>query len=136
MEIQDSQNKNPTQPLKSLISFPYPEIFHRWYRQCDEVNIFRETIVELGIKGNEKYINSLVQILHIAADVIRETRANHSDRKRYTAYITERYNSYFFNTPLPERPPISKFDNYLFCWAAKIWPRALDIIHEYERGRR
>ena len=113
-----------------------PEIFHRWYRQCDEVNIFRETIAELGIKGNEKYINSLVRILTIANDVIRESRANHGDRKRYIEIITENHNSYFFNTPFTERPPISKFDNYLFCWAAKIWPRTLDIIREYECDRR
>ena len=136
LEIQGSQNKNPTQPLKSLMFFPYPEIFYRWYRQCDEVNIFRETIAELGIKGNEKYINSLVRILTIAADVIRETNADYCDKKRYKKIITEYHNSYFSNTPLAERPPISKFDNCLCSWAAKIWPRALDIIREYECGRR
>ena len=44
------------------------------------------------------------------------------------------YNIYFGNTPNDERPIIEKFDNCLYDWAVKVWPRALDII--YERCRR
>ena len=77
-----------------------------------------------------------MRILTIAANVVGETRADHCDRKRYKEIITENHNSYFSNTPVTERPPIAKFDNYLFCWAVKIWPRALDIIREYECDRR
>ena len=134
LEKQGSQTKNPTKPLKSLMSFPYPEIFYRWYRECKDFSIFKETIADLGIKGNEKYLNSLVEILHIAADIIRESRANYGDRERYIEIITRKHDAFFLDTP-HERPSIAKFDSYLFSWATKIWPRALDLIREYERRR-
>ena len=130
-----SPTKNPTKPLKSLISFPYPEIFFRWYRESKDFSIFKETIADLGIKGNEKYLNSLVEILHIAADIVRESRANYGDRERYIEIITRKHDAFFVDTPHNERPSIVKFDSYFFSWATKIWPRALDLIREYERRR-
>ena len=135
MEKQGSQTKNPTKPLKSLMTFPYPEIFFRWYREGKEFSIFKEAIADLGIKGTEKYLNCLVEVLHIAADLVRDYRANSSNRERYIVNITQKHEDFFVDTPPNERPSIAKFDNYLFSWAVKVWPRALELIREHERKR-
>ena len=135
MEKQDSQTKDPTKPLKSLMTFPYPEIFFRWYRDGINFSIFKEAITDLGIKGTEKYLNCLVEVLHIAADLVRENSANSYDGERYLELITRKHDAFFVDTPHNERPSIAKFDNYLYSWATKIWPRALDLIREHERRR-
>ena len=122
-EEQVSQNKKPEKPLKSLMDFPLEQIFNIWYRDKDN-NIFRTVIADLGIKGDKDDIERLVKILGIAADVISEVR------HQFHTYLRIRYNRYFRNTPDDEKPSIEKFDNYLYCWALKIWPRALDIIRE------
>ena len=122
-EEQVSQNKKPEKPLKSLMYFPLEQIFNIWYRDKDN-NIFRTVIADLGIKGDKDDIERLVKILGIAADVISEVR------HQFHTYLRIRYNRYFRNTPDDEKPSIEKFDNYLYCWALKIWPRALDIIRE------
>ena len=125
-EEQVSQNKKPEKPLKSLMDFPLEQIFNIWYRDKDN-NIFRTVIADLGIKGDKDDIERLVKILGIAADVISEVP--HGEKQFHT-YLRIRYNRYFWNTPDDEKPSIEKFDNYLYCWALKIWPRALDIIRE------
>ena len=135
MEKQDSQTKDPTKPLKSLMTFPYPEIFFRWYLDGINVSIFKEAITDLGIKGTEKYLNCLVEVLHIAADLVRENSANSYDGERYLELITRKHDAFFVDTPHNERPSIAKFDNYLYSWATKIWPRTLDLIREHERRR-
>ena len=126
-EEQRSQNKQPSKQLKSLLYFPLDVI--RWYREKGD-NIFGKAIADLGIKGDEGYIDGLVRVLSIAGDVIRESRERFYDEKQYYKDLTIRYNGYFRNTPDAEKPSIYKFDNYLYCWALKIWPRALDIIRE------
>ena len=78
------------------------------------------TIADLGIKGDEVYIDNLVKVLTIAADVLREHRLRAFDTKQYYEYLTKEYNGYFRNTPDAEKPSVYKFDNYLFCWALKI----------------
>ena len=131
---QRSRNSQPTKTLKSLLHFPLPEIFFRWYRErFSKDNIFRQTLADLGIKGDEKYIDSIVTILTIAADTLRETRSSAFDTKQYYEHLTRDYNFHFRNTPDSKKPSIYVFDNYLFDWALKVWPRALDIIHEYNR---
>ena len=101
--------------MKSLIRFPLEEIFFRWYREKKD-NIFRITIADLGIKGDEAYIDGLVRVLTIAADVLRETRLRAFDKKQYYEYLTKEYNGYFWNTPDAEKPSIYKFDNYSGSW--------------------
>ena len=113
----------------NLLRFPLDEIFFRWYREKTD-NIFKITIADLGIKGDEEYIDGLVRVLSIAGDVLRETRERPFDRKQYYENLTKKYNGYFRNTPDAEKPSIYKSDNYLYCWALKIWPRAVDIIRE------
>ena len=114
---------------RNLLRFPLHEIFFRWYREKSD-NIFRITIADLGIRCDEEYIDGLVRVLSIADDVLRETRERTFDRKQYYENLTKKYNGYFRNTPDAEKPSIYKFDNYLYCWALKIWPRALDTIRE------
>ena len=135
MEKQDSQTKDPTKPLKSLMTFPYPEIFFRWYRDGINFSIFKEAITDLGIKGTEKYLNCLVEVLHIAVDLVRDNQANSYDGERYLERITSKHEDFFVDTPPNERRSIVKFDNYLYSWAIKVWPRALELIREYERRR-
>ena len=135
MKKQGSQTKNPTKSFKSLLTFPYPEIFFRWYRDGKDSSIFKKAIVDLGIKGTEKYLNCLVEVLHIAADLVRDNQANSYDGERYLERITSKHEDFFVDTPPNERPSIVKFDNYLYSWAIKVWPRALELIREYERRR-
>ena len=134
VEIQGSQTKCKTVPLYTLMNFPYPEIFYRWYNDSDS-DIFKEAIAVIGIKGSEKYLNSLVEISHIAADLIREYNATNKDQERFKKSITIKRDSFFCDTPPNERPSITKFDNYLFSWGVKVWPHALDLIRKYERRR-
>ena len=114
------------------MNFPYPEIFYRWYRDSDS-DIFKEAIADLGIKGSEKYLNSLVEISHIAADLIREYNATNNDQERFKESITIKRDLFFCDTPPNKRPSITKFDNYLFSWGVKVWPQALDLIRKRER---
>ena len=132
-ERQGSQNKQPSKPLKSLRRFPCDVIFYRWYRVDDDNNVFRKTIADLGIKGDEGYINGLVRILSIAGDILNELSDAPCDKKRYYEILTQKYKSYFQNIPNDERPSIYKFDHYLHVWALKIWPHTHDIIRERSR---
>ena len=129
LKDQKSQNIQPTKPLKSMIDFPFDEIFFKWYREKND-NVFRITIADLGIKGSEAFIDGLVKLLTIAADILRELNARPYDKKEYYEYLTIQYNSYFQNNSDPEKPSIYKFDNFLYYWGKKIWPRALDIIRK------
>ena len=131
---QRSRNEQPTKALKSLLHFPLPEIFFRRYREKHSSdNIFRETLADLGIKGDKEYIDGIVHVLIIAADIIRKTRSEAFDTKQYYEHLNRDYKVYFRNTPDSKKPSIYDFDHYLFSWALKVWPRALDIIHEYNR---
>ena len=98
-EEQRSQNKQPSKPLRSLIRFPLDEIFFRSYREKSD-NIFRITIADLGIKGDEGYIDGLVRVLSIAGDVIRESRERSYDKKPYYKDLTIRYNFVFVDLTL------------------------------------
>ena len=48
------------------------------------------TIADLGIKGDEAYIDGLVRVLTIY--VLRETRLRAFDKKQYYEYLTKEYN--------------------------------------------
>ena len=70
----------------------------------DSPSIFKEAIVDLGIKGTEKYLNCLVEVLHIAADLVRENQANSYDGERYLEHITRKHEDFFVDTPPNESP--------------------------------
>ena len=67
----------------------------------------------------------LVALLHMAAHIIRDLPRG-DQTFRYN--LEKRYIEYFRNTALDRRPKIEVFDNYLYTWAMKAWPRPLYII--------
>ena len=128
-EKQDVKSKKP---LKSLKDFPFDPIYWSWYgKEKGNDNIFTQTITDLGLKDDKVNLKQLVDILGIAADIIRELPRGEEE---FYKNLHKHYNSYFRNTPIDQRPTTETFDNYLYSWANKVWPRALDII--YERCRR
>ena len=42
---------------------------------------------------------------------------------------------YYIHIPNGPKPTLAQFDDYLYRWSEKVWPRALDIIHEYTRKK-
>ena len=127
----EKQDVKPKKPLNSLKNLPYDPIYWSWYgKRKENDNIFRKTIRDLGLKGDKVNIKQLVDILGIAADIIRELPRG---KEEFYKNLHENYNSYFRNTPIDQRPTIETFDNYLYSWAMKVWPRALDIIREHCR---
>ena len=115
LKAQKSQNIQPTKPLNSMIDFPFDEIFFRWYPEKND-NIFRITIADLGIKRSEAFIDGVVKLLTIAADILRELNARTYDKKEYYKYLTIKYNNYFQNNSDPDKPSIHKFDHFLYYW--------------------
>ena len=109
--------------------FPYDEIYTLWYEREDQgkINIFKTTIADLGLKGDKAYLDHLAEILGMAANVIRQPRSTDS---QFRFYLNKEYMKYFQDTPMDKRATIEVFDNYLYHWANKVWPRALDIIRE------
>ena len=125
------ENKlKPKKPLNSMWNFPFDPIFRRWYR--DVHNIFRITIEDLDLKGDQINLKQLVDLLSIAADILNYSPSN---KNEFDEILNKEYNRYFDDAPIDKRPTIEKFDNYLYHWAKKIWPRALDIIFEQCRLR-
>ena len=116
----------PKKTLRSLKNFPHEAIYRSWYANKREgEDIFTETIVDLGLKGDGTDLKQLVALLYMAADIIRDLHRG-DDTFRYN--LEKRYVEYFRNTALDRRPKVEVFDNYLYTWAMKVWPRALYII--------
>ena len=108
--------------------FRLEPIFFSWYRY-DNKSIFREILTEFGIKNN---VDRFVKILYAAAEIIRyldqgETAFNNRLRRLHYEYCTD--------YPNETQPTVVQFDDYLYRWAMKVWPRALDKIHEYTRSK-
>ena len=69
----EKQNVKPKKPLNSLKDFPYNPIYWCWYgKKKENENIFTKTIVDLGLKGDKDNLTQLVDLLGIAADIIRD----------------------------------------------------------------
>ena len=123
----DSTNKEQQIPkqkrtLKSLKDFRLEPIFFSWYRY-DNKSIFREILTEFGIKNN---VDRFVKILYAAAEIIRYL--DQGD----TAFIN-RLNRFHYE--YETQPTVVQFDDYLYRWAMKVWPRPLDKIHEYTQSK-
>ena len=82
------------------------------------------------MKSNKVPIERLVKVLASATDITRELPKG---EKEFNKNLHIHYNNYFRVNPDDEKPSIETFDNYLYVWALKIWPRALDIIREHCR---
>ena len=130
-EQTEKQSVKPKRTLKSLKYFPYEPIYRSWYaKKKENEDIFTETIVHLGLKGDKINLTQLVVLLGMAADIIRDLPRG---KEAVHRNLGKSYLDYFRDTPLDQRPKIEVFDNYLYSWAMKVWPRALDIISKHCR---
>ena len=107
--------------LKSLIYFDEQEVFPKWYRNR-ETSVLREALKTLGIKTN---FEGFVEVAHAAADLIYASRFGES---QYKYRLQKHYDRYCTDNPNGPRLTIEKFDDYLYRWAKKVWPCALDIV--------
>ena len=118
--------------MKSLRRFTYDTIFKKWYsgENESEGNIFRLTIDDMGLKRDLIDLGQLVKLLEAAAELIDFNQNSMPTNARFKSHLNSAYQTYFIDTPIDKRPTVEAFDNYMYCWAKKIWPRALDIIKE------
>ena len=112
--------------MKSLRDFPLPGIFPKWYRDCSS-SVFRQSLAEFGIKNN---IDNFVVVVHAAADLIHDLCLGEN---HFVYNLSKQFKRYCADNPGGPEITIEKFDDYLYRWAMKVWPRAFDIIHERER---
>ena len=114
--------------LRSLRNFPYKLIYYSWYRDNDG-NIFKQILSEFGIKN---ILTRSVKLLFVAAEIIRDRDLG---EKRFLNNLNHFYYEYIKDIPNGPKPTLEQFDDYLYRWAEKVWPRALDVIHEYSRNK-
>ena len=128
LQTKSNQITKKKRTLKSLKDFPLEPIFFKWNR-CDSSSIFREILTEFGIKNN---IDLFENILYAVGEIIRYLdqgeKVFHSNLKFY-------HNQYCKNNPNETQTTIEKFDDYLYRWAMKVWPRTFDNTHEYTRDK-
>ena len=116
-----TSSSSTMRPLKSLRHFNEQEIFPKWYRNR-ETSVLREALQILGIKDN---FEGYVEVVHAAADLIYAAQINEN---HYNYRLQQQYDRYCKDNPNGPRLTIEKFDDYLFRWAKKVWPCALDIV--------
>ena len=103
-EQTEKQNVKPKRPLNTLKYCPYDLIHWCWYgKKKGNENIFTETIVHLGLKGDKVNLTQLVDLLGIAADIIRDLPRGD---EAFHYNLEDFYNNYFRNTPIDQRPTI------------------------------
>ena len=122
-EKQVSKNKRT---LKSLMDFPLPQIFPKWYRDTS-TSVFRQALTDFGMKNN---IDGFAQVAHAAAGLIHDLDLGEN---HFKYNLSKQYKRYCKDNPESPELSIEKFDDYLYKWAIKVWPRAFDIILERER---
>ena len=108
--------------------FPYELIYYSWYLDNDG-NIFKQILSEFGIKSN---LTCLVKFLFVSAEIIRDRDLG---GKRFLNNLNHFYYEYIKEIPKWAKPTLEQFDDSLYRWAEKVWPRALDVIHEYSRNK-
>ena len=114
--------------LRSLRNFPYELIYYSRY--CyNGGNVFKQILSEFGIKNNP---TRLVKLLFAVAEIICD---HDLGEKRSLNNLNHFYYEYIKDIPNGPKPTLEEFDDYLYRWAGKIWPLALDIIHEYSRNK-
>ena len=130
-EQTEKQFMKPKRTLKSLKYFPYEPIYRsRYAKKKENEDIFTETIVHLGLKGDKINLKQLVVLLGMAANIIRDLPRG---KEAFHRNLEKSYLDYFRNIPHDQRPKIEVFDNYLYSWAMKVWPRALHLISKHCR---
>ena len=78
-----------------------------------------------------------MKLLFVAAKIIRhqdfvEKRFFNNLHHFYYEYINYEYIKDIPNGP---KPMLEQFDDYLYRWAGRVWPRAPDVVHEYSRNK-
>ena len=114
--------------LKSLRDFPLPDIFPKWYRD-NSTSIFRQALTDFGIKNN---IDGFVEVVHAAAELIHDSQFGEN---RFNYRLQKQYKRYCTNHPNGPKLKIEQFDDYLYRWAMKVWPCALDIVYMRARDK-
>ena len=77
-------------------------------------------------------IDGFVKTLYAAAEMIRHLNLDENDFKYRLLHY---YQQYCNDNPNGPKLLIEKFDDYLYRWAMKVWPRAFDIIYECSRNK-
>ena len=103
-------------------------IYYSWYRE-EHNNIFKTILIEFGIKNN---LTRFLKLLVAAAEIIRKCDIGETN---FLNNLNHFYCKYIKDIPNGPKPTLAQFDDYLYRWAEKVWPRALDIIHEYTRKK-
>lgn len=69
-----------------------------------------------------------MKLLVAAAEIIRKRDIGKRNFLNNLNHFYFEYIKDFSNGP---KPTLAQFGGYLYRWAEKVWPRALDIIYEY-----
>ena len=73
-----------------------------------------------------------MKLLFAAAEIIRNRDLG---EKRFFNNLNHVYHEYIKDIPNEPKPTLEQFDDYLYRWAEKVWPRALAIIRECSRNK-
>ena len=73
-----------------------------------------------------------MKLQFVAAEIIRDRDVG---GKRFLTKFNHFYNEYIKDIPNGPKATLEQFDDYLYRWAEKVWPRALDVIHEYSKNK-
>ena len=109
-------------------NFPYELIYYSWYRDYDG-NIFKQILSGFGIKN---ILTRLMKLLFVAAEIIHDPDLG---EQRFLNNLYHFYYEYIKDIPNGPKPTLEQLDDYLYRGAEKIWPRGLDVIHEYSRNK-
>ena len=104
-------------------NFPYEPIFYSWYR--DRNNSIFKILIEFGIKNN---LNRFVKLLFATAEIIRHLDP---DERYFLHMLNLSFNKNIKEFPNGPKPTLEQYDDYLYKWDEKVWPRGLDIVRKY-----
>ena len=92
------------------------------HKKKKETSVLREALKTLGIKNNPE---GFVEVVHAAADPIHASQFAEIHSKNRLQKQHERYCT---DNPNGPKLTVAKFDDYLYRWAMKVQPVALDIV--------
>ena len=72
------------------------------------------------------------KLLFVATEIIHDCDLG---VRRFLNNLNHFYYKYIKDIPNRPKPTLEQFDDYLYRWAEKVWPRTLDVIHEYSRNK-
>ena len=124
----ENQVSKNTRTLKSLRDLQLPKIFPKWYRD-NSSSVLREILKTFGIKNN---FDGFVEVVHAAAELIHDSQFGEN---RFNYRLQKQYKRYCTNHPNGPKLTIEQFDDYLYRWAMKVWPCALDIVYMRARDK-